>query len=51
MAKMFASLMQGTEIFLKTLRESECSKVVQNIGMNHLVPQEFLDLECVRSES
>jgi hypothetical protein len=51
MAKIFASLMQGTEIFLKTVREAECNKVVQHIGINHLVLQEFLDLECASSQS
>jgi hypothetical protein len=51
MAKMFASLMQGTEIFLKTAREAGSSKAAQHIGMNYLVPQEFLDPECERSDS
>jgi hypothetical protein len=51
MAKMFASLMQGTEIFLKTVRGAGRDEAAQHIAMNYLVPQEFLELESASSES
>lgn len=51
MAKMFASLKHGIKIFLKTVRDAECDEAAQQIGMNHLVPQEFLEFECTSSES
>jgi hypothetical protein len=51
MAKMFTSLKQGITIFLKTVRDAECDEAAQHIRMNHLVPQEFLELEYAGSES
>jgi hypothetical protein len=51
MAKMFAPLMQGIKIFLEKVRDAQCDEAAQHIGMNHLVPQEFLELECASNES
>jgi hypothetical protein len=51
MAKMFESLMQGIDIFLKTVRDAGCDEAAQHIGMNHLVPQEFLELEYASTQS
>ncbi|GFG35364.1 hypothetical protein Cfor_00914 [Coptotermes formosanus] len=43
--KMFSSLMQGINIFLKTVRDAEDEEAIQHLGRNYLVPQEFLQLE------
>jgi hypothetical protein len=49
-AKMFSPLMQGINIFLSTVRDVGNEEAIQHVGRNHLVPQEFLKLECTTTQ-
>lgn len=49
-AKMFSSLTQGINIFLKAVRDAGNDEATLYIGKNHLVPQEFLKLECTSTQ-
>jgi len=49
-AKMFSSLTQGIDIFVKIVRDAGCDEATEHIGRNHLVPQEFLELECINTQ-
>jgi hypothetical protein len=49
-AKMLSPLMQGINIFLKIVRDAGNDEATLHIGKNHLVPQEFLELEYTTTQ-